>query len=150
MVRMTRYSSSAVALSIVIVPRSRTEASQVVRSRARPRARCGTRRASRGTARPRRACATGNSCVALLRRMQHHADRAVAALGEGLPGLGEALERVVVGHEAVDVDGTAREQGEGAPGDALRVRERPEYVEVAAHDRREVEPRELGAGAGRS
>src|SRR5438552_1464103 len=76
--------------------------------------------------------------------MKHHADRAVPALGEGRPRVGEALERKVMHHQAFHVDLTARDQRERTPGDALRVRERAEHVDVAAYDRREVETRQLG------
>src|SRR2546428_7640000 len=81
--------------------------------------------------------------------MQHDADPAVAAFGEGLPGLSERAKWEVMRHQARDVDLAVGEQGERTAGNSLWVRERAEDVEVAAHDGREIDARKLDSGAGR-
>src|SRR5207245_2546213 len=83
-------------------------------------------------------------------RLQHHADRPLAALREGAPRLLEDDEREAVRDEARDVDLLLGEELEPSGGDTLRVREGAEDVEVAADDRGEIDPGELDAGAGRA
>src|SRR2546428_1612294 len=80
--------------------------------------------------------------------MDHDADRAVAALDESPPGLGKRPQREVVRHEARDVDLAVGEQRERSTRHTLWVRKRAEDVEVAKHDGREVDARELDAGPG--
>src|SRR2546428_2333036 len=80
--------------------------------------------------------------------MEHHADGAIAALGERAPRLLEPLEREVVRDQACHVDLALGEELERAARDALRVREGAEDVEVPAHDRREIHAGELDARSG--
>src|SRR5438093_4830173 len=81
---------------------------------------------------------------------EHHADRAVAPLGEHRPRLGEAGEREVMRREPLHVDEPAPEERERAPRDALRVRDRAEDVQMAAHDRGEIDAGALDPRPGRA
>src|SRR6267143_3255573 len=78
--------------------------------------------------------------------MEHHADRAIAALHKSPPSLGERAKREVMRHEARDIDLAVRKQRQRAAGHAFWICERDEHVQIPEDDGREVDARELDAG----
>ena len=82
--------------------------------------------------------------------MEHNADGAIAALDEGRPRFGKLRQRKLVGDQRADVDCAARDQLQAAPRNAARIGQRAVDVQVAAHDRAEIDTRQFAPRPGRA
>jgi hypothetical protein len=71
--------------------------------------------------------------------VQHGTDDVLLAFFEYFPGLGKVTQRQVVGDEGTDVHQSALHEDIGAPGNAAWVGYGAVKIEVAAHDRAQID-----------